>query len=135
MKQFFILIISFLLMGYPLKVDFAQTSQPDTLKAISKKEAELKIKIAANIDSALTNIVNAKTETVQRKIAPKPKTKTHYKIITDTLYRDTCMGQVDHYIFEKVPLVIAKPEAVPVKKLKWYQFKALRDQKKKNKSK
>lgn len=120
------LIIALLL--YPLYIGFSQSSKVDS--PASKSEAEIKSRIAANMDTALLNIVNAKTAV--KKIVPKEK-KSSPKIKTITVYVDTCLEDKTHYIFiEKVPDTIAKPEVITIDKLKWYQFKRIRERKRTN---
>lgn len=124
-----ILIVGLLL--YPLYIGFTQTTKEEPE---SKREAEIKSQIAANIDTALTNIVNAKPA-IKKVIVVKEKAKPKTKEKIITVYVDTCLSDKTQFIYyEKIPETIAVPEVIAEKKLRWYQFKKINKQKKINKS-
>jgi len=118
MKKLIVIIWCLMFNIYPLKVGFTQTTQPTTTST-GAKEADLKDKIAANIDTALTNIARSKN-IIQKKPEPIKKPHTKYKVITEIVYIDTCYDKAPT-IIQQLPVTIEKPQLTVMKKQNFFQ--------------
>ncbi len=117
-------------MAQPVPTGMAQNKTGDA-KVNQQREDLIREKIAANVDT-INSLLNAKALNLQRKqVAQRqPKVKYYQKLRIDTLYVDTCISNFANFrLLDRIPEKVAIKKTLPVvKKIKWYQFKKLREE-------